>query len=458
MEYITIPITKVPVIMKADVVVVGGGPAGVGAAVRAAQHGADTVIIERFGSLGGITTNGFMFSTVRYLGLLPAEIVDRLKPGGYVVEVAEKFPEINSQALLHSRTYSGTPMRTLPPHRFAYDPGMLSCVMNDMMEESSVKFLLRSLFVDTKVEGDTIKAVIVENASGRQAIEGKVFVDATGRGDVVARAGCPYTGPANEFGLPMPPGLMWKMSDVDIDKLFEYEKKDPGLDMITEKAKAKGELPYYRPKKTVAEMKYIDRQYSGHPRLEMTPVVYPGDILLWAPLPYEWGLNCAEKAEDLTRAEIHVRKEIVSELSFLKKYVPGFEKAHLSGIAPMMGIRQGRHPIGEYVMSYEDFENGHKFDDVALRRRVILQPCAGADGTTRLYEIEYPYRCFLAKKIDNLLLAGDNLSLKHPAFLFSRGFGIAMVLGEVAGTAAALSVKNEVKPKELKFEPLEVEG
>ncbi len=453
MEYITTSETKVPVIVKADVVVVGGGPAGVGAAVRAAQHGADTVVIERFGSLGGITTNGFMFSIVGHLSGLAAEMVDRLRLGGYVVDVSEKFPEVYTSALTHR--YDSI---QAPPELVAFDHDMLSCLMNDMMEESGVKILFRSLFVDTKVEGDTIKAVIVENASGKQAIEGRVFVDATGRGDVVARAGCPYTSPANEFGVPIPSGLMWKMGNVDIDRLFEYEKKeDPGLDMITEKAKAKGELPYYSPKKTAAEMKYVDRIYTGHPRLEMMPAAYSGDILLWAPPPYEWGLNCAEKAEDLTRAEIQIRKAIVSELNFLKKYVPGFEKAHLSGIAPFMGIREGRHPIGEYVMSHEDFENGHKFDDVVLRRRGTVAPVAGGEGARRLYEIEYPYRCFLAKKIDNLLLAGDNISLKHPAFLHSRGFGIAVLLGEVAGTAAALSVKNEVKPKELKMGPLEEE-
>lgn len=208
MEYITTSETKVPVIMKADVVMVGGGPAGVGAAVRAGQHGADTVVIERFGSFGGINTNGFMFISGRFSGLA-TEIIGRLSRGGYLLNVSEEFPEVHTSTLTH---YGAMNIGKPPPIRrtplLAFDPDMASCLMNDMMEERGVKVLFRSLFVDTKVEGDTIKAVIVENASGKQAIEGRVFVDATGRGDVVAQAGCPYTSPANELGFPIPPGLM----------------------------------------------------------------------------------------------------------------------------------------------------------------------------------------------------------------------------------------------------------
>ena len=285
MEYITTVETKVPVIAKVDVVVVRAGPAGVGAAVRAAQYGADTVVIERLGSPGGIVTNRLMsVIEVACLGRLAIEIVDRLRTGGYVVDLCqdkpsrsespyplEKFPGLYTNPLLHYH-------RPLCPARpplsplLVFDPDMASGVMNDIMEASGVKILFRNLFVDTKVEGDTIEAIIVENASGKQAIESKVFVDVTGRGDVVARAGAPYMSPANELGFPMPPGLFWKMSGVDIDRLFEYQKEAPKLDVITEEAKAKGELPFYRPKKTA---KGGSVAYTGHPKLDHPAIGNP---------------------------------------------------------------------------------------------------------------------------------------------------------------------------------------
>ena len=463
MEYVTPPQTKVPVIAKADVVVVGGGPAGVGAAVRAARHGADTVLIERFGSPGGITCNGFMFITGKGDGVA-AEIMDRL-PEGYRADVFEVFPEIFTSRLTHYGVGPpgiSRPQEPLP--KLVFDPDMTSWIMTSVLNECGVKILFRSLFVNTIVEGGTIKAVIVENASGKQAIEGKVFVDATGCGDVVARAGCPFKSPGDERGeYFMPPGLLWKMSDVDVQKVFDYEKnEDPGLDIITGKAKARGELPYYIPRRTAEEMHAHGTSYggwhTGHPRLEFMPGVHPGDVLMWAPASYDRGLlNVAEKAEDLTRAEIQIREEIMSEIPFLNKYVPGFEKAHLSGIAPMMGKREGRHPIGEYVLTFEDLKSTGKFDDVVLRQRGRTPLTRGEGPQMPSIEIELPYRSFLAKKVDNLLLSGDNFSMTFSVAHCIKGFGVAMSTGEVAGTAAALSVKNKVKPKELKMEPLEVD-
>lgn len=438
MEYITIPETRIPVILEADVVVVGGGPAGFGAAVQAARNGADTVVIERFGSPGGIFTNGSMCITVGDPPEgLPAELFEKLKDGGYTANPLEKFPDLPSNSLYH---YEGFIERLT-----AFDSDMTACVMNEMLEESGVKIMFRNLFVDTKVEDKTIKAVIVENASGRQAVVGKLFIDATGRGDVVARSGAPFKSAGNTEGLPIPPGLMWKMNNVDYEKLFEYQKEDPKLTRIMEKAKEKGRLPSYLPKKT----DYYGSSYTGHPRLEMCPTMYHGEMLLWTPAVHEWGLDCAESAEDLTLAETYIRKQIVSELNFLKEYVPGFEKARLSGVAPFMGIREGRHPIGEYVMSYDDIKNQRRFDDAALR---LTAPDHGHSGDgDRFVTFDIPYGSFLAGKVSNLLLAGDNISMEHKAILHIRGFGTAVKTGAVSGAAAALSLKDNVMPVELKW-------
>ena len=454
MEYVELPAENVPVTASADVVVIGGGPAGVGAAVRAGRLGADTLLIERFGGLGGINTLGFMYITVdlggRIVRGVSKELIDRLLAGGHAANILDRYPDITSNPLTHY--YSGPDSRPADMMLLAYDPDMMAFEMNGMMEESHVRLMLRAFFVDAIVENNTIKAAIVEDVSGRQAIEGKIFIDATGRGDVVARSGAPFTRAACEkTGFPMSPGLMWKMANVDFQELFEYQKTDPTLDKLTEIARAKGEVPYYRRKLTRQDTGCdFCPKYSGHPTLEMQPTLYPGEMLLWASAPYEMSLHVEDNAEDLTKAEVHVRKQIVSELGLLKKYVPGFGKAHLAGIAPFLGIREGRHPIGEYVLTYDDILSSRKFADVALRPVDHIR--VRTDQGLRLLDVEIPYRSFVAKKIDNLLLAGDAISADHSSqFYATHLFPLAMSAGEVAGTAAALCVAQNTRVKELKW-------
>lgn len=445
MDYINEQIKKTPVVINADVVVVGGGPAGVGAATRAARSGFKTVIIERFGSLGGITTNGYMFIGYRQKHL-PEEIYTRLRKGGYIVNLLEKYPDLLSNPLVH---YSPV-MNTENTHELlALNPDMCSCIINEMLEEVNVKIVLDTLFVDAVVEDGAIKAVIIENASGRQAIKGRIYIDTTGRADVVARTGVPYIHPENELGKPIPMGLMWKMSGVDYAKLLEYQKEDPKLSNLIEKAKKNDELllSYYRPKKTEKEMKNYDAIYTGHSCLEICPALYDGDMLMWAPAIYEWGLNGAENNENLTRAELHIRKQIVSEIVFFKKYVPGFERAHLSGIAPFMGIREGRHPVGVYTLTSDDVKNSKKFEDTVLRLKTT-NFIDMRNKKSHRSPFEIPYRSILPKNINNLLLAGDDIAVDHGALLHIRGFGKAMNLGEVAGVAAAVAIRNETKIKE----------
>jgi hypothetical protein len=449
MDFILEPQKRIPVIAKADVVVVGGGPAGVGAALRAARNGASTILIEKFGSLGGFNTTGFM-STVRgeSPGRIAAEIFEKMKPGGYVVNLKDHYPDVTSNPLSH-----WSHVRSPLPELVAFDPDLCAYFITDMAGDERVRLFLDTVFVDASVENGAIRAVVIENVSGRSAIEGQVFIDATGRGEVSARSGVPCGKRRNELGLPTPPGLMWKMSGVDYEKLKEYQKEDPKLEKLIEKAREKGEAPHYWSPKGVTEIKTSDRMYSGHSRPEMCPLAYPGDLLFWMPAEHDLGLNCAENAEELTRAEIVIRRHIVSEMVFLKKYVPGFEQAHLGGIAPVMGIREGRYPIGEYVLTFDDVMSQKKFEDVAIRFRSH----GHKGGKFRRVFFEIPCRCFFPKKINNLLLAGDNLSADHGGLFHIRGFGNAVSLGEVAGIMAFVSVKNRKKPKDLEYSKLRKE-
>lgn len=449
MDFITFPETRIPLIADADVVVVGGGPAGFAAAIQAARTGAETVVVERFGSPGGMMTNGLMSVIVgEVLGDLQAEIHERLGAGGHIVEPLKRYPKLKSNPLFHYYGPNILPGRETASIVYAFDPLMTAVIMNGMMEENGIRSFLRALCVGAKVEGNSIRAVIVENASGKQAIGGKVFVDATGRGDLAARCGVPCKGPGNEKGIPIAPGLMWKMGNVEYERLFEYQERDPFLERPLKRADADGQLPPYRSKR----MDIYGGAYSGHPHPEMCPTVHPGEMLLWAPAPHEWGLDCAQRAEDLTRAEIELRKHIMAEARFLTRYVPGFEKAYLASVAPCMGIREGRHPQGEYVIGYEDIRNQRRFHDAALHRTVSDWFDTRQGGRRLSFDI--PYRCFLAGKVENLLLAGDNLSMEHEALLHIRGFGMALRTGEVAGTGAARSLKTGVRPKDLQWNAL----
>ena len=453
MDFIVEPERETPVLMDVDVAVVGGGPAGTCAALASARNGADTLLIEAYGSLGGMGTLGLMSVGNYAFGLerapgITKEIFDKMRKTGGAIDYQEKWPKATtSNPLAHFAYWEGYSLDV-------FDPESFKITVNEMMEESGVKLLFYTRFADTIVEDDHIKAILVENISGRQAIRGRVFVDATGSGDVAARSGVPYTEPRDATGVPMPMSLMYKISGVNFEKLLEYQKKDPELTELISKAKEKGELPYYRAKKPVKDMGgHYDAIYSGHIHLEMSPLIHPGELLCWGgPTPHEWGLD-GTKAQDLTKAEIEIRKQIWSEVNFLKKHVPGFENAFLSAVAPYMGVREKRHPIGEYVLTYDDIENGRKFDDVVLK----MFPDPGITIVRKrqpMNKFDVPYRSLLPKKIDNLLLAGDNTSTDHGAFLHTRGVQKCMVKGEVAGIAAALSVENKAKPKDLDYREL----
>jgi hypothetical protein len=195
-------------------------------------------------------------------------------------------------------------------------------------------------------------------------------------------------------------------------------------------------------------------------------------MLVWSYSPYFWGLNAAEKGFDASRGEVEMRKFNIAEVKFLKKYVPGFENAYLSGMAPALGLREGRHPEGEYVLTRNDILEQSKFPDAVLQRRLgdpldtgpEHMPRVNARGELiridldenapvkhRTYLCDIPYRAFLPKMINNLLLAGECMSCTHDWFYGYRLIPWCMRTGEVAATAAVMALKQGIPPKELKW-------
>jgi hypothetical protein len=436
-----------------DLVIIGAGPAGFGAAMSAASYGLNALLVEKMGSSGGIMTNGFMCGLdpervyETHGSPLETELRTRLKQEDALFDPSTRYPQVSSNPLLHSFRFDRTNTT----------PDMASYVMNQMMEEAGVDFLYCTLFVDAQVEDGIITHAIVENASGRQAIEAKVFIDATGNAaSVVARSGAPYISAGShdeeirkmcaesEFGIPIPGSLMYKMCGVDFAKLFAYQETgDRDLAKKIAEAKRNKDIPdiLYRPRPAG-----IGAAYKGHPTLNMCILQGEGEMYVWNHVPYEWKLNCAENGDHASRAQVEMRKLIVAEWKFLKKYVPGFENSWISAIAPLLGTREGRHPVGEFMVTYKDLTNESKFDDVAL---AVTSPTF---GMFRNRSFDVPYRAFLPKHIDNLLLSGECVSHTHEVFYPMRGIEWAMRTGELAGEAAYLSLAKGVAPKQLKWD------
>lgn len=464
-DEITIPATRIPVVAEVDVVVIGGGPGGFAAALRAARMGASTILIEKYDMPGGVHTSGLQGAAGAGVGGIHTELMQKFANTGCIYTVTEKtLPDWAGNPLSHYEAH------LKPGSAFSkstFNPEKAGCVMAKMLQEAGVKSMYGTTFVDAVVKSgpgdDTITEVIVENASGRQTIRGKVFVDGSGTAEVVARAGAPFVrggGPQpptvvwDGQNRPVPGGLLWIMTDIDFTKvaLYQKTKNDPTLSKLISAAKAAGDIPpdLYRPRLTGTCV--YSNSYIGHPTLDMNPIQGSGTFIFWQNVPYEWALHMDDSAEDETRAKIAMREFINAEAGFLKKYVPGFENAFITNVGRYVGIRDGRHPIGEYVFSMDDALTGRTFPDAVTKSmtKTFHWDC------NKNHTFEVPYRCFLPKKIKNLLLTGASMSFTYETiFMVMRNFPWCTQTGEIAGFAAARSVEKGISPKELAWtEPL----
>ncbi|OFZ73484.1 MAG: hypothetical protein A2W04_03105 [Betaproteobacteria bacterium RBG_16_64_9] len=461
MAAITVSARRIPLAAEADVVVVGGGPGGFAAALRAARTGASTILVEKYDMPGGVHTSGLQGAAGPGAGGIHSELMQRFAEAGCIYTVTETaLPDWAGNPLSHYEA------RLEPGGAFSrstFNPEGAGCVMVRMLEEAGVRALYGTAFVDavvkSGVDNDSITEVLVENASGRQAIRGKVFVDASGTAQVVARAGAPFVrggGPQpptvawDGKNRPVPGALLWIMSGIDFAQLAAYQKSenDPALAKLIAAARAAGNIPadLYRPRLSGSGV--YGNAYIGHPTLDMSPIQAPGTFVLWQNVPYDWALHMDDDAADEARAKRMMRQFIDAEAGFLRTYVPGFEKAVVANVGRYVGIRDGRHPLGEYVFSIEDALAGRRFPDAVtqpMKKTFFWDAC-------RSHTFEVPYRCFLPRKIDNLLLTGASLSFSYETiFMVMRNFPWCTQTGEIAGYAAALAVERGIAPKKLEW-------
>ena len=457
---------KIPVAAEADVVVIGAGPGGFGAALRAARMGAKTVLIDRYDVPGGVHTVGLQGAYNPGVGGIHTELMERLAREGHVYTATEKtYPDFAGNPLSH---YDWNLKPGSPLSRSTFNPDAGGSVMLAMLREAGVKTFYNSAFVDVIMKKPSkgvanIDAAIVKTVSGVQAVKGKIFIDGSGTAEVVARAGAPFvrggggqpaTVTSDGKGRPLPGGLLWIMSGIDFDKVAGYQKSqnDPTLSKLISAALAAREIPsdLFRPR--LSGTCVYGNLYIGHPTLDMSPIQGPGTFIFWENVPYEWSLYLDDSTDDMIRGQIAMREFVNAEARFLKKYVPGFENAFITNIGHYLGVRDGRHPKGEYIFSLDDAMNSRKFPDAVTKpmKKSFHWDCS------KVHEFQIPYRCFLPQKVNNLLLTGASLSFTYDTiFMVMRNFPWCVQTGEIAGFAAAESVKQGIMPKEYKWrEPL----
>lgn len=390
----------IQVIKNVDVVVAGGGPAGVAAAIASAREGANTILIEKNGYLGGMGTaalvNPFMefySGKIQLVKGIFQEVLDRLRKTGGLGGVG---------------------------HKWSFDPEEYKLVLNEMVLESGVKVLFHTLVTDAIVENNLIKGVIIESKSGRQMIAANMFIDCTGDGDLAAYAGAEYKIGRDDDGKCQPATLMFKMGGVKTDKpVCEYTVNDERL--------PQGRVLFFK----------MPRE--GEVIVNMTRIV---------------DINALD-VEDLTRAEIEGRIQVKYIVDYLKNNVEGFENSYLIMTGAEIGIRESRRIIGEYVLTAEDVINCNKFEDAIAHCSYMIDihnPLGIGTQKVILQEGEWydiPYRCLLPKRLMNLLVAGRCISSTHEAHSSLRIQPTCYALGQAAGTAAALATKESILPKQL---------
>lgn len=441
---------EIPVYGEYDVVVVGGGMAGTGAALAAAKGGAKTIIVENTSALGGIATMGLVN--------IPLDFVS-----GVGTEFFTEMDKINGLRARNS------------------DPEKHKLTFDRLVKKYGCDMLLVTPLIDTIVEGNEVKGIVVHTKQGKRAILGKAFVDASGDSDLVYFAGGETMTGREEDGMSMGCSLEFVLGGVDFDTYYnsDLNKNDPKWYKFIPEQLALGNLPYE-----------IDNHLNWLTHIPDRPEHCGMDEVS---ICFAHSRNCyPTDNSDLTRMYIEGREQAVILAKFIRENVPGFEKSYLSYTGSLLGVRESRRILGEYIFTGSDIAYARKFDDVIAisqhgfdlhgfkepgnmkwfrgklpdGREAYISNRAGwgsqlppEDGLPRvnmvelvpdgMYCYDIPYRSLLPVRLENVLAAGRNISADIPGQSGTRLVMCCMALGEAAGTAAALAVKNGVTPRQL---------
>jgi len=414
-----------PVYGEFEVVVVGGGPAGIAAAVAAGRAGRSTLLVERYGFLGGAGTAAGLSTFCglhanvhgehrRVIRGVCDDVIERLER-----RKALREPHLSVQKRIQAQ---------------AYDISAYKIVADELVLEAKAKLMFHAFAVGAvKSADDAIEAIIVETKSGRRAVRGRMFIDCSGDGDLAAWAGAPYE-VGDGKGNMLYPSTMYRISGVDPAKAGEAWDRIPRL------------------------MEEAERSGRRFPRRK--PIVRP------QPNPIEWRANLTQirnpdgsavsgiDADQLTYGEIEGRRQCWDTFEFIRGSAPGFERAYIVEIAPQIGIRETRRVRGEYMLSEDDVLDCADFADAIGVNGWPVEAHVAGDvqfvfARQKRGFNQLPYRMIVPQKIDNLFVAGRCASMTHGGQSAARVSGPCFVMGQAAGTAAALALQANVAPRRL---------
>lgn len=440
------PARSVPVRAEYDVLVVGGGPAGLTTALAAAEDGLRVGLIESRSFVGGNMTIGL--PVLGFLGQkknqiikgLPQKFIDRLR----LVKGASEH-------------------RWCPLHMgiTLVEPEAVKTVALQMLMEAKVDVTFYAMCAGVVMDGSTIRGIITESKSGREAVLGRIVVDCTGDADVAYRAGVPCE-KGNAKGGMQPPTLMFCIAGVDTEKLrmsIAHQTRTYLTDFIpAEYFGQNHQFIVVGLRELIAKARAERGLKIPNERTIIITGLREGEV--WMNMTRVAGVDGTD-ARSLSMGEIEARRQIEDIYIYLKNYVPGFEQSYFTKTAPFLGIRETRRIVAQYMMTQEDVLGCRHFEDaIAVASYPIDIHRPGDEGCTLIwcgdcYDI--PYRSLLPTKVENLIVAGRCIGATHEAMGAIRVMATCMAMGEAAGRAAKLALRDGVSPAQIDVRKLQEE-
>ncbi|WP_316188947.1 FAD-dependent oxidoreductase [Bradyrhizobium sp. SZCCHNS1054] len=428
------PARRIPIYGEYEVAVLGGGPAGIAASVAAARAGRRTLLIERYGFLGGMGTaagvtnfcglhanvHGEMHRVVQGVATELLARIDRL--GG-----------LNAPHLVLGKILAQ-----------AYDTAAYKIAADDLLAAHKVDILFHALGAGVVMDdARNIGALAIETKSGRQAVRGNIFIDCSGDGELAAWAGAPFEVGDGE-GHMLYPSMMFRLNGIDPARAGEAWQTIPRLMAAAEAAgthKFPRKAAIVRPQRSPVEWRVNFTQLARADGSAISGIV----------------------ADDLTQGEIVGRRQAVEAFEFLRT-VPGFEQAYIVDLPPQLGIRETRRVTGGYCLTGEDVLGCASFSDSIGVNGWPIEAHVAGDVIFKFPPIpqsrgynELPYRMLVPEGIDNLLVAGRCASMTHEGQSAARVSGACFAMGEAAGAAAAQSLAAKTRPREISIDTLQLE-